>query len=138
MSVSGISSTNFVDTSNQSVQTKQEEIQKEFQQLGQDLQSGNVSAAQSDFATIQQLVPKLNAGSPQSYDPLVRAFTKLGQDLQSGDTSAAQQDYAKIQQVFQNRAQQAQGVHHAHHGKGDNGQTSAQTVADSTGVSVDA
>ena len=118
MSVSGISSTSFFDNSSQSVQNKQAQIQKEFQQLGQDLQSGNTSAAQSDFTTLQKLVPKLNSGSsPQSYDPLVKAFTQLGQDIQSGNTSAAQQDYAKIQQVFQNQAQQTQGHHH-HHGGG--------------------
>jgi len=119
MSVSGISSASSFDNSSQSVPSKQAQIQKEFQQLGQDLQSGNTSAAQSDFTTLQKLVPKLNAGSsPQSYNPLVKAFTQLGQDIQSGNTSAAQQDYAKIQQVFQHRAQQTHGRPPHHVGSG--------------------
>ena len=32
-----------------------EQVQQEFQQLGQDLTAGNLSAAQSDFANLQQL-----------------------------------------------------------------------------------
>jgi hypothetical protein len=47
MSVSGISSSSL----NRS-DSPQDTIEKEFQQLGQDLQSGNFSAAQSDFKTI--------------------------------------------------------------------------------------
>ena len=61
MSISGIlsSSLNSLDTT--SVQSKFQQfhqIQQEFHQLGQDLQSGNLSAAQSDFATLQQLQPQ--------------------------------------------------------------------------------
>ena len=57
MSVSGISSSNLFD-SNQSVQNNMQKFRQEFQQLGQDLQSGNLSAAQSDFATLPQLSPQ--------------------------------------------------------------------------------
>jgi hypothetical protein len=129
MSVSGISSSSFLENGTHGVQNKQAQIGKEFKKLGQDLQSGNVSAAQSDFSVLQQLVPKLNSSStPQNYDPLVQAFNQLGKNLQSGNTSAAQQDYAKIQQVFENRAQQ---VH-------DNTQSPTQAPADSTGLSVNA
>ncbi len=72
MSVGGISS-NLFDSINQTSQNQMQHPQKEFQQLGQDLQSGNLSAAQSDFVTLQQLGP------------------------QNSSTSAAQQDFAQIQ-----------------------------------------
>jgi outer membrane protein assembly factor BamD (BamD/ComL family) len=117
MSVSGISSSNLFDFISQSVQTKAQQVQKEFQQLGQDLQSGNLSAAQSDFATLQQSSPQANStSSSQSSNPIAQAFNQLSQDLQSGNVSAAQQDYTTIQQDFQTQAAQAQGHHH--HGGG--------------------
>ena len=91
MSVSGISSSNLFDSTNQSVQNNRQKIQQEFHQLGQDLQSGNLSAAQSDFATLQQLAPQNSStASSTSGSPLVQAFNQLGQDLQSGNLSGAQ------------------------------------------------
>ena len=54
MPVAGISSSNLFDFTSQSVQNRKQQFQQELQQLGQDLQSGNLSAAQTDFATIQQ------------------------------------------------------------------------------------
>jgi outer membrane protein assembly factor BamD (BamD/ComL family) len=131
MSVAAISSSSLFDVSNQNVVSKREKIQQEFQQLGQDLQSGDLTAAQTDFTTLQQLVPKLAsipttaAGSTTgtttgatttsaaastptttvaSTDPRVQAFAQLEQDIQSGNTSGAQQDYSNIQQIFQQRA----------------------------------
>ena len=44
MSTSGITS---------SMSSQFQQFQQEFKQLGQDLQSGNLSSAQSDFATIE-------------------------------------------------------------------------------------
>ena len=126
MSVAGISS-NLFGFDNPSVQNRAQQIQQEFQQLGEDLQSGNLSAAQSDFTTLQQLVPQSNTtSSTQSSNPLAQAFNQLGQDLQSGNLSAAQQDYANIQQDMQNQTGQTQGQghHHHHHGGGDS-QTSS-------------
>ncbi len=119
MSVPGIFSSSVFDHITQSVQSgnKAQQLQKEFQQLGQDLQSGNLSAAQADFATLQQSGPQSNSTTPsQSSNPVERAFNQLSQDLQSGNVSAAQQDFATIQQVFQNQA--AQGHPHHHHGGG--------------------
>jgi outer membrane protein assembly factor BamD (BamD/ComL family) len=124
MSVSGISSTNLYNP--QSVQNNFQRFQQTFQQLGQDLQSGNLSAAQSDFATLQQLQPQSNStasSSAQNDSPIAQAFNQLAQALQSGNLSAAQQDYTTIQQAFQNQATQSQstpstGGHHHHHGSG--------------------
>jgi len=114
MSVAGISSTSFYNP--QSVSNKMQQVRQEFQQLGQDLQSGNLSAAQADFATLQQLSPQANStSSSPSTNPIAQEFNQLAQDLQSGNTSAAQQDYTKIQQDFQSEAGHA---HHHHHGGG--------------------
>ena len=57
MSVSGISASSYLSQSLQSWQTKAQTIQNEFQQLGQDLQSGNLTQAQSDFKTLSQNLP---------------------------------------------------------------------------------
>ena len=130
MSVTGISSSGFSDYGEQSVQKNQ--VAQEFQQLGQDLQAGNLSAAQSDFTTLQQLVAQAGSAaassasnsSSQSGNPIAQAFSQLASDLKSGNLTAAQQDFAQIQKDFQNLAAQNQasgdnGVelpHHHHRG----------------------
>jgi outer membrane protein assembly factor BamD (BamD/ComL family) len=134
MSVSGISSSSLFST--QDVQNNVQQAQQEFRQLGQDLQSGNLAAAQSDFSTLQSLQAgstsstssstfSSTSSSTQSNYPIAQAFTQLGEDLQSGNLSAAQQDYSTIQQDFQNQASQNQAGptgshHHHHHGGGSN------------------
>jgi len=126
MSVSGISSSTLYDT--ESIQNNFQRAQQEFQQLGQDLQSGNLSAAQSDFATLQNLLPQASSTSSQSSSPIAQAFSQLAKDLQSGNLSAAQQDFTTIQQDFQNQASQAQSQttqrHHHHHGGGESSELS--------------
>ncbi len=118
MSVSGITSTSFFDSTQQSVQSNRQKFQKEFQQLGQDLQSGNMSAAQSDFASLQQLGPQSSStSSTQSTSPIATELTQLSKDLQSGNVTAAQQDYTTLQQDFQSHAAQS-GGHHHHTGGG--------------------
>lgn len=122
MSVSGISSTSLFNS--QTVENNFQKAQQEFQQLGPDLQSGNLAAAQSDFTTLQNLLPQSTSttSASQSSNPIAQAFAQLGKDLQSGNLSAAQQDYKTIQQDFQNQAAQqptqtnAGHGHHHHHG----------------------
>jgi outer membrane protein assembly factor BamD (BamD/ComL family) len=127
LSVSGISSTDLSNYETQNTQSNFQKVQQEFQQLGQDLQSGNLSAAQSDFATLQSLQPQSNstssASSSQSNNPVAQAFNQLSQDLQSGNLTAAQQDFATIQQDLQSQA--AQGTHHHHHHGSEGGENSA-------------
>jgi hypothetical protein len=119
MSVAGILSSSLFDYTNPSVQNQRQQFQQELQQLGQDLQSGHLSAAQSDFATLQQSGPQTNSSlSAQSNSPIAQDFKQLSQDLQSGNVSAAQQDYAKIQQDFQT---QTAGKHAHHHHRGGGG-----------------
>jgi len=120
MSTSGISSNSLFSYDSQSVQNKWQQVRQDFQQLGQDLQSGNLSAAQQDLVTLQQLHSEGNSTSTsqtQSQNPVQQDFSQLAQDLQSGNLSAAQQDYTKIQQDLQ--SQGAQAHHHHHHSGGD-------------------
>lgn len=117
MSIAPVSGTNFFLTTNtQTTQTKLQQLQSEFQQLGQDLQAGNVSQAQQDFAALQQNLPGAQAPASSTTGTLAQAFQALGQDLQSGNLSAAQQDFATIQQdAQQGAAGGARGHHHRHH-----------------------
>jgi protein subunit release factor A len=109
MSISSISGSMY----NSNIQSQFEQFQQEFQQLGKDLSSGNLTSAQADFATLEQDMPQANSTSTsQSNNPIAQAFQQLAQDLQSGNLSAAQQDYSTIQQDFQSQASQ---VHHHHH-----------------------
>ena len=66
MSVAGISSSSFFDYNAESVQSTRQQIEQEFQQLGQNLESGNLSAAQSDYATLQQALPTSAQISPHA------------------------------------------------------------------------
>lgn len=123
MATSGVSVSNWFNYQNQSVQNNFQQFRQEFQQLGQDLQSGNLSAAQQDFVTLQQLAPQSNSTSgTQNSNPIAQDFNQLSQDLQSGSLSAAQQDYTKIQQDFQSQSAQ---VHHGHHHHGGESGSSA-------------
>ncbi|MFZ3264067.1 MAG: hypothetical protein WA172_08700 [Terriglobales bacterium] len=135
MSVSGISSSLY---NPESVQSVFQQFQQTFQQLGQDLQSGNLSAAQSDFAALQKLQPQGSASSSlQSNSPIAQAFSQLSQDLQSGNLSGAQQDYTTIQQAFQSQTASSQGTqgHHHHHG-GGNGSGEISQLLDQLGTDL--
>ena len=121
MSISAISNNNFLDYNSQNIQAQMQQFRQEFQQLGQDLQSGNLSAAQTDFAGLQQAEPQsISSSSTQTSNPLAQAFNQLAQDLKSGNLSAAQQDYATIQQDFQDHAGR---VHHHHRHGGGQGES---------------
>ena len=114
MSVSGISSTNLFDLLDSANATSQkQQLQQEIQQLGKDLSAGNLSAAQSDFATLEKNSPQAtSAASSPSSNPIAQAFQQLAKDLQSGNLSAAQQDFSTIQQDVQSQG----GGHHHHRG----------------------
>ena len=136
MSISGIANAALSSllTATQSAQNGQgnfQQIQSEFQQLGQDLQAGNLSQAQQDYATLSQNFPNAQSATTttmaNSSNPIAQAFAALSQDLQNGNISGAQQDYATIQQDFQQQKQGAGQVHHHHHhGGGGGGQQGSQ------------
>jgi cell division septum initiation protein DivIVA len=123
MSVSGISSTNLFDLlDSASAPNQKQQLQQEIQQLGKDLSAGNLSAAQSDFATLQKDSPQATpAASSQSNNPIAQAFQQLAKDLQAGNLSAAQQDFSTIQQDVQ-----SQGSGHHHHGHGESSSATSQ------------
>lgn len=74
----------------------------DMQQLSQDLQSGNLSAAQQDFANIQSLAQNGPFGGDAfKASDRQQDFAAIGQALQSGDISAAQQAFAQLQSTFQ-------------------------------------
>jgi hypothetical protein len=111
MSISAIASSLFQPSITQSVQNKFQQVQSEFQQLGQDLQAGNLSQAQQDFATLTQNLP---GGQQQNTTgPLAQAFNSLARDLKAGNLAAAQKDFTTIQQDVQQQSGQIQ--HHHHH-----------------------
>src|SRR3984957_383704 len=122
---------------------KFEQIKEQFQQLGQDLQSGNLTQAQTDYATLSKEFPGANqsgtttaattaattpttttGATPTGTTSAAQQFAQLGQDMQSGNLQAAQQDYSNLQQTAQqNGAQQVGGHHHhGHHGHGGESQ----------------
>jgi outer membrane protein assembly factor BamD (BamD/ComL family) len=119
MSVLGIAGSSlfqYLSGLSQSNNSSQSNFRQEFQQLGQDLQAVNLSAAQSAFQALQPqgTTPQTPATSQTSNNPIANAFTQLGQDLSSGNLSAAQQDYSTIQQDAQQISQSAHHFHHHH------------------------
>jgi len=105
-----------------------QQFHQELWQLGQDLQAGNLSAAQSDFASLQQDVPQ-NSTNGSSQNPIGQAFSQLAPDLKSGNHSAAQQDYTTIQQNFKSRSAARQAMH----GHEQQRKQHAQSVVQRTG-----
>jgi len=110
-----------------------QQFQQEFQQLGKDLTAGNLTAAQSDFATLEKDMPQTSssASAAQSSNPIAQAFSQLAQDLQAGNLSAAQQDYANLQQDFQ--SQGAHRHHHHHHRAEESEESQFSTLFDQLG-----
>jgi outer membrane protein assembly factor BamD (BamD/ComL family) len=137
MSVSGISASSFfAGLHSTAVQNKFQQIQKGFQQLGQDLQSGNLSQAQNDFSALQPLLPsqQQNAATStqsttQSSSPVSQTFAQLAQDLKTGNLSAAQSDFATLQQDFRQGAVTGHRHHHLH---AENSQSTAQQTGPAT------
>src|SRR6266852_1015511 len=56
------------------VQNKFQQIQRDFQQLGQDLKAGNLTKAQQDFATLSQNVPIAQQETAASTSSAAQAF----------------------------------------------------------------
>jgi hypothetical protein len=123
MSIASIASSALLHYTGQSMQSNRQKWQQSLQQLGQDLQSGNLSAAQSDFVSLQQLAPQVgSASSSQGNTSVAQDFSKLGTDLQAGNTSAAQQDYVQLRHDVSPTAAGAAHHHHHHGGGGEDTQ----------------
>jgi hypothetical protein len=114
MSVAGILGSGW---SSNPITSQYQLTNSEFEQLGQDLASGNLSGAQSDFSILQQAFGQTSASSSSSTsasstsNPLTQAFQQLSTDLKSGNLTGAQKDYSTIEQDMQSQF----GNHHFHH-----------------------
>jgi hypothetical protein len=126
MSVSGISSTDSLSQSVQTWQARAQKVQNEFQELGQDLQAGNLTKAQADFSVLSQNV----SSGTQGNSAVAQAFSSLGSALQSGNLASAQQAYASLQQDVQQAGLDHH--HHPHH----HGGTSADASNSSSGSTL--
>lgn len=117
-----------------------DKFKQTFQQLGQDLQAGNLQQAEADLA---QLQPTFNpnqststsassgtSATSNSTSPtgtVSQAFNQLAQDLQSGNLTAAQSDYSTLQQDLQSGQHQFRHMHaHMHHAGSEMQQELAQ------------
>jgi outer membrane protein assembly factor BamD (BamD/ComL family) len=129
MSIAGISASSWFNSNAQGIQNRVQQFQQNFQNLGQDLQSGNLAAAQTDFAALGQSGPLGNSTSQtqaNSNNPVSQDFAQLSQDLQSGNLPASQQDFAKLQQDLQTGATQTHRHHHHHGGASSEGSAISQ------------
>ncbi|MBZ5665016.1 MAG: hypothetical protein LAO30_10470 [Acidobacteriia bacterium] len=111
MSISGIPSSTF---SQYPLSAASKLCQQDWKQLGQDLKSGNLSAAQQDLSALQQDLQSQGDSSVNLYhnhhrlavpigeltnqNSLLQQLNQLGQDLASGNLSASQQAYAALQE----------------------------------------
>lgn len=77
------------------IQSQYQQVRGQFKRLGQDLQSGSLTQAQTDFVTLSQSVSSLFSGT----SPLGQSLSRIGQALQSGNVSAAQQAFGSISSV---------------------------------------
>jgi hypothetical protein len=126
MSVMGIAASSIFSFLNSaSAQAKYQNFQKEFQQLGPDLSSGNLPAAQSDFQALQPPATA-SSGTRNTGDSVTTAMRQLATDLQSGNLQGAQPDYATMKQDLQQMGGGMGHHHHHHHGAGT-AQDSAQS-----------
>ena len=89
-------------------------IAQEMTQLGKDIQSGNTTAAEADYSTLQQDMQShashghhhhTSWGSGADQNEFGQLMTQLGQSLQAGNLTAAQQAYTTLEQTFQQSAQ---------------------------------
>ena len=83
----------------QELQAFRQQRQADVAQLGQDLQAGNLTAAQQDFSTLAALG---QSGPNQNAEPFQQAgraqdFEAIGQALQSGDLAGAQSAFANLE-----------------------------------------
>src|SRR6266851_2962962 len=94
MSIAGIAASSFFSGAiAQSAHTKVKRAQQDFQQLGQDLQAGNLEQAQADLTALQKDFPKV----PSAGQGVVQ---------QGGaQKGAAQNDSSTVQPGFQQLSQ---------------------------------
>ena len=91
MSIAGIFGSSILSLLSPSTQTPLQKTKQEFQQLGQDLKSGNLSGAQSDITALQQNVAQQSVSASttapisarQTGSAISQDSAKLSTDLKS-------------------------------------------------------
>ncbi len=153
-------------TSQQQAQSLTQQVQQDYAQVASSLQSGNLTGAQSAFASLQQALqsqgPTTLSPTAQSTtatpattsgtDTISNDFNALGSALSSGSLTQAQSAFSQLQNDIQT-AQQASGTqaqsltqaltaavqghhHHHHHGGGGSSTQSSSSTTDSTDSSL--
>lgn len=86
----------------QQLQSYFQQRSSDLQQLGQALESGDLTSAQQEYQAIQSLGqsgPFAN-GDPFRMSQREQDFEAIGQALQSGDLTAAQEAFAQLESTF--------------------------------------
>jgi hypothetical protein len=124
-------STPAIGSSSQSLQTYFETRKSDMQQLGKDLKSGDMSAAENDFNTITALGKNGPFANGNAFINTQRQedFTSIGQSLQSGNIGDADQSFESLQATWR---------HEPSSGGTSDPTTTATTTPTSTGLSVSA
>jgi ribosomal protein S20 len=125
---SAVSST---QQSNSIQQSQWAQVQSLFKQLGQALENGDLAAAKTAFAALQNLAPQGAAAQTQGAASAQRGqaastqgpMAALATALQNGDLAGAQQAFSQLQQ--------AQGHHHHHHHGSQASSSTASSAATS-------
>jgi hypothetical protein len=117
-----------------------DQLFNDFKGIGSDIQSGDLSSAQSALTTFESDLKNSNGKNPMSQ--LFSNNSTLGNDLsalqtalQSNDPTAAQNAFKTLTQDMQSamKTQGAHGHHHHHHAKSASATTtSSDTSTDST------
>lgn len=94
----------------QQLQAYRQQRSADLAQLGQDLQAGNLTAAQTDFNTLTALGQSGPNKNGQTFQRADRAqdFQTIGQALQTGNLSLAQSAYSSLAGSFGGQSHQAQ------------------------------
>lgn len=126
MSIPGVSSSiaNFQNT----IPTLFQQLRKDFIDLEQTLNSGDLSGAQKAYAAVQQDMQNLGH-QPEGSGQLSTDLTALGNAFQSGDLSGARKAYATLKQDMQ-KAPTAVGTPHRHHQNTGSAQNATETLGD--------
>jgi hypothetical protein len=90
------------------------QFQQDFQQFGKDLQSGRISAAQSDLVTLQKEVPQFNCPQTVQCDnQLAQASNQLSLGAHRGSDTTGQGEDFTPQQGHSGQVSARQGVDRA-------------------------
>ncbi len=145
-------------TSQQQALSVTQQVRQDYAQLSSSLQSGDLTGAQSAFASLQQALqsqgtiaeatpvggPPIPSTPTNSSDSITTDFNALGSALSSGNLTQAQSAFSQLQKDIQTTQQAAglqlqnppglgaimPGHHHHHHGGGgSNNQISTSTTA---------